>query len=162
MIRINLLKNTGGTSNLQTDMNAMTGITIMGAGGDSVSSDVDSGEMIKKIVVLLLFPILLIGYEIYFVGSKKMQLASLKTTQAELQQKLDAFGPRVDAVNKFKQEKENLQKRLDVIKALSQDRMKTVKALDALHTIVPAQAWLTNFSIKGLYFMHLRNLLSNC
>ncbi|MCB0349097.1 MAG: PilN domain-containing protein, partial [Bdellovibrionales bacterium] len=71
--------------------------------------------------------------------------------KVSLEKKLQTFGPKADSVKKFQQEKDKLEKRIDVIRNISKERLKVVKAMDALHKTVPQQAWLTELMVKENY-----------
>ena len=48
-----------------------------------------------------------------------------------------------------KLKKKKIDSRIDTIKEISKERLSNAKALDALHDIVPPQAWLKNLSIEN-------------
>jgi Tfp pilus assembly protein PilN len=153
MIRINILRNRGGTSSLKTSVTSMTGITftnIGDGGGESGYAD-ENSAMLKKILMALVFPILIIGYDQYAKSEKSSQLAVLQNEKTNLTTKLKSFGPKAESVKKFQQEKEKLEKRIDIIKSISKERLKVVKAMDSLHRNVPQQAWLTELTVKENY-----------
>ena len=79
MIRINILRNRGGTSALKTSVTSMTGITFSGSDGSGDSGYADEKSvMIKKIVMALVFPILIIGYDQYAKSEKRSVLSRIK------------------------------------------------------------------------------------
>lgn len=151
MIRINILRNRGGTSALKTSVTSMTGITFVGDGSGSGGYTDEKSVMIKKIVMALIFPVLIIGYDQYVKSEKKSVLTKLQTEKNTLNAKLQSFGPKAESVKKFQQEKEKLEKRIDVIKSISKERLKVVKAMDSLHRNVPQQAWLTELTVRENY-----------
>lgn len=136
MIKINLLKNMGGTEG--------------GAGGVSVAITNETLRM----VVLKVFAtfILIIGLMIYENVNlseiddqiKKIQL-NVQQVQAEKAKFGDA-GPKIELYNK---EKIRVDKELEVVRVIARNRLREVKALDAIQSLMPAKAWTKKIVIEG-------------
>lgn len=158
MIRINILRNRGGTSSMKTSVTSMTGITFHGSneGGDESGYADENSAMLKKILMALVFPILIFAYDQYVKSEKNSVLAGLQAEKTNLEGKLKTFGPKAESVKKFQQEKEKLVKRIDIIRSISKERLKVVKAMDSLHKNVPQQAWLTELVVKDNYAAKIR------
>lgn len=153
MIKINILRNRGGTSSLKTSVTSMTGITFHGSnegGGESGYAD-ENSAMLKKVVLAIIFPVLILAYDQYVKSEKGSILSKLRTEKTELENKLKTFGPKAESVKKFQQEKDKLEKRIDIIRNISKERLKVVKAMDSLHKNVPQQAWITELVVKDNY-----------
>lgn len=141
MIRINLLRNMGMSS-------AGTAMGTSLAGSELVSVDVRRQAAIK-VVIILLFPMMLFIWE-------KIRINSLQAEQAQIQQRVDAveaekasFGsaaPRVEKANKLK---EKIEKQIKVIRELAKNRLREVKALDQLQSVLPSGTWLNQVSMEG-------------
>ncbi|MDZ4081517.1 MAG: PilN domain-containing protein [Bdellovibrionales bacterium] len=142
MIRINLLR-TMGVSGVGTNIG-----TSASSGGDIISVDVRRQAAIK-VAIILLFPTLLFIWE-------KLRLNSLQSDQVQIQQKVTAveaerasFGstaPRVAKANKLK---EKMTKEIKIIRELARNRLREVKALDQLQTILPDKTWISAIKIEG-------------
>jgi Tfp pilus assembly protein PilN len=142
MIRINLLR-TMGVSGVVTNIG-----TSASSGGDIISVDVRRQAAIK-VAIILLFPTLLFIWE-------KLRLNSLQSDQVQIQQKVTAveaerasFGstaPRVAKANKLK---EKMTKEIKIIRALARNRLREVKALDQLQTILPEKTWISAIKVEG-------------
>ena len=142
MIRINLLR-TMGVSGVGTNIG-----TSASSGGDIISVDVRRQAAIK-VAIILLFPTLLFIWE-------KLRLNTLQSDQVQIQQKVTAveaerasFGstaPRVAKANKLK---EKMTKEIKIIRELARNRLREVKALDQLQTILPDKTWISAIKIEG-------------
>jgi len=149
MIRINLLKNTAGTSNLSMNVNEMTGIDLKPMADEAY---VDPKEIVIRVLIVLLFPLVIFGVDTYLVSIKNAELDQINQQIATAQAKIDSYGQKADSVKKFKQEREGLQSRIDIIKKLSIEGNYILKRLDALHSVVPQKAWLTALEIDDTNF----------
>jgi Tfp pilus assembly protein PilN len=142
MIRINLLRSMG-VSGVGTNIG-----TAASAGGGIISVDVRRHAAIK-VAIVLLFPTLLFIWE-------KIRLNALQSDQVQIQQKVTAveterasFGstaPRVAKANKLK---EKMQKEIKIIRELARNRLREVKALDQLQTILPDKTWISAIKLEG-------------
>lgn len=142
MIRINLLR-TMGVSGVGTNVG-----TSASSGSEIISVDVRRQAAIK-VAIILLFPILLFIWE-------KLRINSLQSDQVQIQQKVTAveaerasFGstaPRVAKANKLK---EKMTKEIKIIRELARNRLREVKALDQLQTILPDKTWISSIKIEG-------------
>lgn len=142
MIRINLLRSMG-VSGVGTNIG-----TSASSGGEIISVDVRRQAAIK-VAIVLLFPTLLFIWE-------KLRLNSLQSDQVQIQQKVTAveaerasFGstaPRVAKANKLK---EKMTKEIKIIRELARNRLREVKALDQLQTILPDKTWISAIKVEG-------------
>ncbi|MBL7689387.1 MAG: PilN domain-containing protein [Bdellovibrionaceae bacterium] len=139
MIRVNLLRNLGL---------AASGTSMTGGSGDIISVDVRRQAAVR-LVVILLFPLLLLIWE-------KLKINSLEAQKAQTQQRVDAVegekssfgsaGPRVEKANKLKQK---IQREIAVIRDLAKNRLREVKALDQLQSVLPAGVWLKKVTMES-------------
>lgn len=140
MIRVNLLRNVG----------LATAGTSMGTsmGGELVSVDVRRQAAIKAAIVCL-FPLLLYIWE-------NLRINTLESERTQLQQRVDTVeaerasfgsaGPRVDKANKLKAK---IEKEIKVIRELAKNRLREVKALDQLQSVLPAGTWVREIEMSG-------------
>lgn len=143
MIRINLLR-TMGVAGVGTNIG-----TSASTGGEIVSVDVRRQAAIKGAVVLL-FPIMLFLWE-------KIRLNALKDEQTVLQQRVSAvetekasFGSTAPRVEKANRLKEKMQKEIKIIREIARNRLREVKALDQLQTIMSSdKSWMSSLNISG-------------
>ena len=139
MIRVNLLRNLGL---------AASGTSMTGGSGDIISVDVRR-QAVVRLVVILLFPLLLFIWE-------KLKINSLEAQKAQTQQRVDAVegekssfgsaGPRVEKANKLKQK---IQREIAVIRDLAKNRLREVKALDQLQSVLPSGVWLRKVTMES-------------
>ena len=146
MIRINLLRNTAGSSDLPMSVAEMTGIDL------APSSDtgyIDPKEIIVKVCIILFFPIAMYGVDYYLVSQKTTELNIVNQQIAATKAKTASYGDKAETVRKFKIEKEGLTSRIEIIKKLSIEGNKILKRLDALHSVIPKKSWLSGFETDG-------------
>tara|TARA_B100001248_G_C27398844_1_gene468042 strand:- start:585 stop:1205 length:621 start_codon:yes stop_codon:yes gene_type:complete len=148
MIRINLLKNTAGASSMDVPVQEMEGISFSAEGDDSAAFT-DPKDILVKVVLALIFPIMIYGVDIYFTKQKQAQLNQVNQEIQQVKNKIASFGSKADSVKRFKQEKEGLVNRINIIKKLLDERLTIIKRLDALHRVIPEKAWLKKFSIEN-------------
>ena len=138
MIRINLLKNLG--------LSAGTGIS--GAGAAIVSVDVKKQATVK-LVIILLFPLVFFIWEKLKLNALTEELTRRRAEVSAVEQERAGFGdagPRVEAANR---EKRKIQQELEVIRGLAKHRLREVKALDLLQSVIPQGAWLRFIEVEG-------------
>ncbi|MRR14809.1 hypothetical protein EG833_05150 [archaeon] len=80
------------------------------------------------------------------MNHKKEQLQQEMTdTKLEIQRLTVVAGE----IEKFKQQKQELQRKLDIIKDLSAKKTGPVEVLDQLSLIIPEKAWITSMTNSG-------------
>lgn len=144
MIRINLLRNMGMSS-----AGTAMGTAVAGSGVPELISVDVRRQAAVKVVVILMFPMMLFIWE-------KLRINSLQAEKAQVQQRVDAveaekasFGsaaPRVEKANKLK---DKIEKEIKVIRELAKNRLREVKALDQLQSVLPSGTWLSEVSMDG-------------
>ena len=77
------------------------------------------------------------------------KLAMLRNDVTEVQEEVRAIQPQVDRVKKLTAKREELERRLEVIRQLDQDRFLSVRWMDELSRHVPSYLWLTEASQVG-------------
>lgn len=119
-----------------------------GMAGDLVSVDVRRQAGIK-LGVILVFPLLLYVWE-------SLKINTLESERAQLQQRVDTIeaerasfgsaGPRVEKANKLK---EKIEREIGVIRELAKNRLREVKALDQLQSVLPPGTWLREIDMAS-------------
>lgn len=138
MIRINLLRDSGSA-----------GMVSQGAEAQAMfpSQPGELKEVITKLSLVVLPALLLLFYRAYQENVMARELGRVKSEISDTQKKLQALDPAVKEMERFQIEKRKLDSQLDVIKRLSKERLKNVKSLDALQSIVPQKAWIQTMKI---------------
>lgn len=148
MKTINLLKDkTNAGANFNLTNATSTGISFDRDFGDA--SAVHGKAIFARIIILFVFPLGLIGYENYHNLKLNQQLVELNKAIEKVNEDVLAFSPKVRDLRKFEEEERKLKQRMDTIIELSKERLSNVKALDALHDLVPERAWLTELKVKS-------------
>jgi type IV pilus assembly protein PilN len=105
--------------------------------------------LIEHIVLIVLCVVLTLIFEwfiqITITSQREALIREVATTKIEIK-KLTAEAGEIE---KFKQQKQELEKKLDVIQDLNAKKTGPVEVLDELSTIIPDKAWLTSLSNKG-------------
>ncbi len=135
MIRINLLK----------AASAPPGKTSVSTDGGEYSQN----DALVRILVIMLFPALLYTYEITVLPGKRAELRRLQNHLVELQTFNQSAQNSVVEIKKFKEDKAKLEAQISAIQNLSKDRMRDVKVLDAMQTVIPERAWLTHLELRN-------------
>ncbi len=147
MIRINLLYDVGGgTPDIRgRSAKSSAGSTVSRILGKTASPD--NSDILAKLLILFLPFVALYGYQKYDEFTSKILIEKLKTRKEAVDSKLIALAPAVREIEQFQQEKQLLDSQLEVIKHLSKERLKNVKSLDAMQSLIPQRAWLASLKI---------------
>jgi type IV pilus assembly protein PilN len=101
-------------------------------------------------VILLALCIFLVLLGTSFVQARiTSQRESLIREVAATKIEIKKLTAEAGEIEKFKQQKQELEKKLDVIKDLNAKKTGPVEILDELSTIIPEKAWITSMSNKG-------------
>lgn len=144
MIRVNLLRSTGMTASAPTS-------NPFGGGGTQVVT-VDSEKAGGlKLAVILLFPILLYGYEYMTISELETKKAQIDAEAAAVEGKRAAYGDAGPKVEKYTKEKKRIDTQLAAIRELTKDRLRVLKTLDTLQSITNniTQVWFESIKIEG-------------
>ncbi|MGE0632390.1 MAG: PilN domain-containing protein [Pseudobdellovibrionaceae bacterium] len=136
MIRVNLIgkvtTNAAGNLNIKED-----GLE---------SNPKERNKAAVHFIAILLFPVGLYMYEFSVVPPLEKEK---RTIQAELDE-ARAFNVQYQALSeelkRFEEDRQKLNAQIGAVEALSVDRLKVVRALDALQTLIPEKAWLLKVS----------------
>ena len=138
MIKINLLKNSGLTQG-GTPTHETPGLA---------SNDIKKAAF-GKLAAIVALPILLYAYE-------RSNISEVTETLNHDRQRLDVLvaekaqygetGPRVEKLTK---EKQKIDAEVEVIRGLARNRLREVKTLDAIQSLMPDQTWAKKISIDA-------------
>lgn len=134
MIEVNLLKGNAVTSGF--DVKAL-------------ADEGDQKTAVLKILVALLPVVGLYVYEGQVKEGKQNEFSRLQQQTTDVRARMEGLGNALELVERYKLEKKKLKDQIAVIRRLSRERLREVRALDALQSLVPQKAWLTNFEIDG-------------
>lgn len=140
MIRVNLLRSTGLASASPSSFGASIGFE---SGGENTQK-----LAIGKLVVILVFPLLLYAYEYSNLSSLQEQFATVDAEAKQLEAKKQTFGDAAPKVEKYTKLKRKIDYQMEEIRKLTKNRLREVKALDAIQEITPPQVWYDSLSFK--------------
>jgi Tfp pilus assembly protein PilN len=149
VIKVNLLNSyTGGTAIVSpTGTVAPAHTTGMMSGSYSAGNARAQAEAILKIVAVFIPLTLVIGYEMYNTDQLRARAAQVSAELSTAKAKIETLKPQVEAVKTFQANKAQLESKINVIRGISKERLRNVKALDALQSIVPAKCWFTQLKL---------------
>ena len=80
---------------------------------------------------------------------ERAKVAALQNDVSEIRAEVLAIQPQVDRVKKFTAQREELERRLDVIRQLDEGRFLCVRTMDDLSRETPQYLWLTRVAQQG-------------
>lgn len=105
-------------------------------------------EALKRILILLVFPVLLYLYQEQNIPGKQAELASKQQMLTELQSYNEKQAASVAEIKKFKEDEAVIEARITALDKISKDRNREVRVLDLLQTVIPEKAWLTKIQLN--------------
>jgi hypothetical protein len=141
MIKVNLLRNMGLVQGAGA---ADSG----GAGASAVSVDARQ-DAIKKLLAILIIPIGLIAYEKTSLSDLEAELVNLQNKLTEVQAEREKYGDQGPRVEKHTKEKKKIEEETEIVKDLARLRLREVKSLDALQSLIPQRTWIRKVAISG-------------
>ena len=116
----------------------------------SESGDANNFDLGVKAALFVVPLLLTFGYRQFLVSRAEAEHVRLTKEHTEADKKLKRHhDAALRDIERFEEEKKRLNSELDVIKTLSKERLKNVKSLDAMQTIIPNSAWLSSLKIKA-------------
>jgi type IV pilus assembly protein PilN len=101
-------------------------------------------------LILLMLCIVLVLIGEYFVQHTIIQQRdSLKKEVADTKVEIKRLTAEAGEIEKFKQQKQELERKLDVIRDLNAKKTGPVEMLDELSLIIPEKAWLSSITNQG-------------
>ncbi len=138
MIRINLLRNLSADS-------------AGGAAGSllhTVPADIQR-QAALKLLVILIFPLLLFIYQKISISVLEGDEARIHNETNDILNKMKSFGQTSMKVEKYQTEKKRLEKQLELLRALTKNRLREVKTLATLQNLVPDKVWLKGLKVEA-------------
>lgn len=139
MIKVNLIhsKTAGAQS--------ASGLSFGQASSRSSGNEI---EAVKKIFVMCFLTILLWSYEYYNI--ENLTDISRKYSNEDANLKADVLRKRkvTEEAKIMQQQLKVIDNKIEIIKKLSKGRLREMKALDTLQTIIPEKAWFENLTYK--------------
>lgn len=142
MIRINLMKNLGMGTVTPAESAASTDFSM-------TSNEIDRKQLILKVLVLLVVPGLLVFLEKISLDEKRDAVNAAQKALADIDAEIQAFGDTGSKVSEFTEKKKAVERSLSIIKGLADIRLREVKTLDTLQSLLPPGVWLNSISISN-------------
>jgi hypothetical protein len=140
LIKINLLKNIGTA-------NSPSGESKPRAAESSATAGSLNQQAVVKAVVLLLPIFILFGVEKYNISILNKKLADIAIKSAEIETQIKSYGNTGPDIEKYGAIKAKLEKQFDALQTIGGNRLREVKTLDNLQSVIPAHTWINEFSI---------------
>jgi type IV pilus assembly protein PilN len=149
MIRVNLLNDiSSGGGGVSSEGGGLRGFLKRLSEGSDTSSASGNIDVVWKVVLLILPVIIIFGYRQIAISRAEAEKTRLTTEAAQLDTKLRSYDISLKDIEKFEEEKKKLDAQLLIIKNLSRARLRSVKSLDAMQSLIPNKAWLDILRIK--------------
>src|SRR5258708_362667 len=107
-------------------------------------------QAIIKLLALLLPTIILFSIEKYNIAILTKRLENANALIVKVDAEIKSFGDIGPRLEKYAQIKAKLEKQFDALQKISSDRLREVKTLDSLQTIIPARNWISELSIDEI------------
>ncbi|MCC7406202.1 MAG: PilN domain-containing protein [Bdellovibrionales bacterium] len=146
MIKINLLKNR----------------SMQGGGDTTYAVSIDRGgnevqkEAVIKILLMGIFAVVLVFVENHNVDSLKEEQQRYMIQLNELQSQVDKLKGETTKVAELEKQSKELEDKMKIMKQLSKTRLRELKALDYLQSVMPERVWLSaliyneeKFNLRG-------------
>ncbi len=108
-----------------------------------------AADLRETAAVLLLGLVVICGGVFFVDKGVKSDLAMAEANVIQLHADIDRYKPQQKLVENFKNQKKQLQNKLDIIGSLEAARNGPVRVLDELTSQVPDRLWLTAIMTKG-------------
>ena len=141
MIKVNLLRNLAVAQGVSPSGGAFDAL-----GGGDAATQKQAGI---KAAAMLIFPILLYVYETFNLSTLRGELVAVQTAIQGIEAEKSKFGDLGPRVDKYKKEKARIDEELAIVRGLALSRLREVKSLDALQSLVPQKTWLNKVAIEG-------------
>jgi type IV pilus assembly protein PilN len=105
--------------------------------------------LVEHVALLALCIFLLLIFEWFVQATITAQKESLVREVAATKLEIKKLTAEAGEIENFKQQKQELEKKLDVIQDLNAKKTGPVEILDELSLIIPDKAWITSLSNKG-------------
>ncbi len=131
MIKVNLLRSKGpNEAALEARLNAEREAILR-------------KEAFFKVLLMVVFTVFLILYENYTTSSLRDQTTIVQGELAEIQAELERKKSEIVGIKELEEQSVRIKNKLDILKTLSRLRLREVKSLDFIQSIIPNRIWLT-------------------
>ena len=103
----------------------------------------------RDLSIGLVFLVILLGIGIFLYIQFKSKITNLEIQINTVKQEIESSKVKVDEINKLKQDKKKLEKKLNLIKDMKSRQKGPANLLSAISRIIPEEVWLTSLSTKG-------------
>ena len=103
----------------------------------------------RDLSIGLVFLVILLGIGIFLTIQFKSKITNLEIQINTVKQEIESSKVKVDEINKLKQDKKKLEKKLNLIKDMKSRQKGPANLLSAISRIIPEEVWLTSLSTKG-------------
>lgn len=105
--------------------------------------------LVEHLILLVLCVVLVLIGEYFIQHAITQQRESLKQEVADTKVEIKRLTAEAGEIEKFKQQKQELERKLDVIRELNAKKTGPVEMLDELSVLIPEKAWLTSITNRG-------------
>lgn len=139
MIRVNLLKSAGAAGNVASSSSS----------GSVAPSPETQKEAGKRLGVILSAVAALYLYNMFVVSAQRDRLAAINAQVASIEAQKTALGPTTPLVEKYNAEKKVIEGQLEALRGLARNRLREVKALDAIQSLMSEKTWLRELKTEN-------------
>lgn len=144
MIRINLAGPAGSI------MPGAAGDPLGLGGADIiVAPDETRKEGLKRILIILIFPVALYFYQTQNLPDIRAQLNQRNQTLQELTTYNAQMSSSVVEIKKFTEDQAKIQARIGILEKLSKERQNEIRILDLFQQVIPEKLWFTKLDVQG-------------
>ena len=108
-----------------------------------------AADVRESIALLILGLVVLVGCVFFLNSGVRSELTEARANVAQLEADVSRYKPQQVLVDKFKDQKKELQDKLDIITTLDHARSGPVRVLDELSSSIPERIWLTSITTRG-------------
>lgn len=109
----------------------------------------DNKALATKIIFLVIWVVALFGYQKYNIGSLSDRLSHLRFEASSLQSQITQNQVAAKRARQMQNDVKELQRRIKIIKNLSNTRLREIKAIDYIQNNIPQKLWLTSIVFKS-------------
>ena len=131
---------------------------MQGGGDTTYAVSIDRGgneaqkEAVIKIMLMAVFAVILVFVENHNVDSLKEEQQRYMIQLNELQGQVDKLKAETAKVADLEKQSKELEDKMKIMKQLSKTRLRELKALDYLQTIMPERVWLVSLNYQDEKF----------
>jgi len=106
-------------------------------------------DLRQQLMQLVMGVILVLGAVVIVHSRLTDQIQMAQARVSQMEHDIEQFKPQLDQVAKFRKQKSELQKKIDIIEGLDRARSGPVRVLDELATRAPERLWLRRLETRG-------------